>query len=281
MIRIGLAGWGDHGQLYGPGVKAAERLKVYSEHFSFVEVDSSYYAIPKPEQFAKWCSDTPEDFRFLIKAYQGMTGHLRGPNPYQDADMMFRAFLEAIEPVREAGKLSAVLFQFPPWFDCSKANVALLRKIKERIGDLPVALEFRHQSWFAGDMLEKTIDFMVKEGWIHSICDEPDAGPGSIPAVLRPTDSQWTVVRFHGRNAEGWNGNGRPDWRVVRYLYRYSMEELAEWKHKLVKLQEQTEQIVVVFNNNSGGDAADNAKQLMQLLGMKVKAAPPSQLELF
>ena len=94
---------------------------------------------------------------------------------------MFNAFRDAVQPAVEAGKLQSVLFQYPPWFDCTRENVTSLRWAKEAMGDLPVALEFRHQSWFTPQMRERTLTFLYKEGWIHSICDEPQAGDGSVP----------------------------------------------------------------------------------------------------
>ncbi|TVY10787.1 DUF72 domain-containing protein [Paenibacillus cremeus] len=282
MIRIGLAGWGDHDDLYEKGLPARDRLKVYSRYFSVVEVDSSFYAVQAEAQYEKWAQDTPDDFRFVIKAYQGMTGHLRGKSPFADTDAMFQAFRESIGPVQRAGKLTAVLFQYPPWFDCTRANVALVREAKERMSGLPVALEFRHQSWFAGEMREKTLTFMRQEGWMHSICDEPQAGSGSVPTVLEPTDSGVTIVRMHGRNVSGWNQQGGgPNWREVRYLYRYSQEELQEWQVHLELLQRSTREICIIFNNNSGGDAAQNATEMLQLLGMETKEFAPKQLDLF
>ncbi|UJF33529.1 DUF72 domain-containing protein [Paenibacillus hexagrammi] len=282
MISIGLAGWGDHELIYPTGIKPQDRLKQYSKYFSTVEVDSSYYAIHKPALMERWAAETPSDFTFLIKAYQGMTGHTRQSYSEQETHQMFESFKESIEPVQDGGKLKAVLFQYPPWFDCSRGNVSLIRSAKERMGDIPVALEFRHQSWFTPEMRSKTLSFMRDEGWIHSICDEPQVFPGSIPMVLEPTDSKITVVRFHGRNAGGWtSGGGAKDWREVRYLYRYSMEELREWAARLTVLEKQSGDICVIFNNNSGGDAAANAMQLIELLGLDKKELPPEQLEMF
>lgn len=281
MIRVGLAGWGDHDDLYVKGTPARDKLKVYSKQFPVVEVDSSFYAVQKADLYQRWAAETTDDFSFLIKAYQGMTGHLRGANPFPDTDSMFQAFKDSIEPVREAGKLKAVLFQYPPWFECDRNNVALLRAAKDRMGDIPVALEFRHQSWFAPDMMDKTLSFMQQEGWIHSICDEPQVEPGSVPTVLRPTDKQLTVVRFHGRNASGWSSGGSSNWREVRYLYRYNREELQEWRDNLRMLERDTEEICVIFNNNSGGDAAENAVEFMKLLDLEPGELAPKQLDLF
>lgn len=158
---------------------------------------------------------------------------------------------------------------------------------------IPCALEFRHQSWFAPAYRERTLDFMREQGWIHSVCDEPQAGDGSVPVVAEATDADYTIVRMHGRNAAGWNPGGNRDWREVRYLYRYNRAELEEWRDRLQALLGQTRGIGVIFNNNSGGDAADNAKEMMSLLGLRTpegrdpleRTAPPEpaaeQIDLF
>lgn len=278
MIRIGLTGWNGH-HAVGLGEKGG--IAAYSAQFPIVEVDSSFYAVQPARHFEKWCRETPPDFGFVIKAYQGMTLHLRGDNPFADAQEMFAAFARSIEPVREAGKLKMVLFQYPPWFDCNRRNVDLLRYTKAKLADLPLALEFRHQSWFDGEMRDKTLSFMEREGWIHSICDEPQVRPGSVPTVLRATDSRLTLVRFHGRNTKAWSQPSEENWRDVRYLYRYNTNELIDWKVRLLRLQETTEEICVIFNNNSGGDAGPNAKELMRLLGIAYKGEAPGQINLF
>lgn len=280
-IQIGLAGWGDHDDIYPPGTKPGDKLGEYGRRFPIVELDSSFYAIPAPERMVKWSEQTPDSFGFIVKAYQGMTGHTRGKIPFPDARSMFDAFRESAEALQAAGKLRAVLFQYPPWFDCGRKNVEVLRRTRQWMDGLPLALEFRHQSWFAGDMREKTLAFMREEGWIHSVCDEPQAGVGSIPTVLAPTRDDFTLVRLHGRNAEGWQSGGQPNWREVRYLYRYDEGELSEWKANIMQLLESTRTCWIVFNNNSGGDAAHNAMQLMRLLGLDVPALPPDQLSLF
>lgn len=280
-VRIGLSGWGDHDDIYEKGTKAGEKLGMYGNVFPIVEMDNSFYATPSPERMEKWAAQTPDSFGFVVKAYQGMTGHARGKSPYPDSRTMFQAFRESAEVLRQAGKLSAVLFQYPPWFDCERKHVDILRRTREWMDGFPLALEFRHQSWFAGEMREKTLAFMKEEGWIHTVCDEPQAGEGSVPLVLEATREDVSLVRLHGRNASGWHSSGQPNWREVRYLYRYSDEELEEWKEHIGKLLEKTRECWVIFNNNSGGDAADNAIQLMDKLGMKTPEKPPGQLSLF
>lgn len=282
MIRIGLSGWGDHYSIYPAGMAAKDKLKEYSGHYPLVEVDSSFYAVQPVRNFEKWDRETPPSFGFIVKAYQGMTGHLRGPNPFKQEEDMYDAFMESIEPIRNSGKLKAVLFQFPPWFNCTKMNVERLRWIKSKLEALPAALEFRHQSWYTERYRQQTLDFMKQEGWIHSVCDEPQAGEGSIPIVPTPTHPQMTLVRFHGRNVQGWTAPVEgEEWRNIRYLYQYSSDELQEWSARLRELALGSKEVCVIFNNNSGGHAADNAKEMIDLLDIRYEGLSSRQMDLF
>ncbi|WP_132744740.1 DUF72 domain-containing protein [Scopulibacillus darangshiensis] len=280
MIYVGLTGWGDHPAVYDHPSKGT-KLQMYSSHFPIVELDSAFYAILPEKNYVNWIKETPDSFSFIVKAYQTLTGHGRGDSPDQGLKETFAAFKSSIRPLIEAGKLGAVLFQYPPWFECTKENVNLLRFTKEIMADVPLALEFRNQSWFADGMKEKTLAFMKSEMWIHAVCDEPQSGVGSVPTVLVPTNEDKTIVRMHGRNTEGWVNRGQPNWREVRYLYRYNRNELEAWKEKLQALQKDTKDIYVLFNNNSGGDAADNANTLLTLLDIKYEGLAPKQLGLF
>lgn len=282
MISIGLTGWGDHDDLYPPGTSSKQKLGIYARHFPVVEVDSSFYAVLGRDTYSRWLDMTPPSFTFILKAYQGMTGHARGKIPFEGPGVMFQAYLDSIAPVVESGRLRAIMFQFPPWFDCNPDHVRQLRAVRKMMGRLPLALEFRHQSWFAQGMRERTLEFMREEGWIHIVCDEPQVGQGSVPTVLEPTDERLTIVRLHGRNAAGWTQSGAPNWREIRYLYRYNREELTEWRDKLRELESKgAREICMIFNNNSGGDAAANAREMMAILGMEPAELPPSQLDLF
>ncbi|WP_269411014.1 DUF72 domain-containing protein [Lentibacillus daqui] len=284
MIYIGLTGWGDHYSLYPAHIKAKDKLPEYSSHFPVVEVDASFYAIQPERNVTKWVNETPDTFRFVVKAYQGMTGHKRDELPFETKTAMFQAFKDSLKPYRKANKLAMVLFQFPPWFACKKENVDYLRYCKQQIGDIPVALEFRHQSWFSDAFRADTLAFIKQEGWIHTIVDEPQAGERSIPTVPVVTDENLALVRMHGRNVYGWNkpnGADNNSWREVRYLYRYNNAELSEWKDRIKQLSKGTKDIIVLFNNNSGGDAAGNAKQFQEMLGIEYAGLAPKQLRLF
>ncbi|EGK08446.1 protein of hypothetical function DUF72 [Desmospora sp. 8437] len=282
-IQIGVCGWGDH-DLYPAGTADRGKLSVYAGHFPVVEVDSTYHVIPHPERMAQWEEETPEAFRFVVKAYREMTGHGRREGaPVRSMREIFQEFAAAIRPMEKAGKLSAVLFQFPPWYDCTREHVRYIRRCRQAFPELPLAVEFRNRTWFEPRFRERTLRFLEEEGLIHVICDEPQAGSGSVPMVPAVTQPCQALIRFHGRNRSGWNQNGRSnaDWRNVRYAYRYTEEELMEWVGRIQQLKEQVEQVTLLFNNNSRGDAAGNAKQLMEMLNLEVKGLAPRQLEIF
>lgn len=280
MIYIGVTGWGDHDSLYPGQISSRDKLKAYAGHFPIVEVDSAFYAIQPKRNAEKWINETPSTFQFIVKAYQGMTGHMRGEIPFENKQAMFRAFKESLEPYIESDKLAMTLFQFPPWFKCIRENVDYLRWCKHEMGELPCALEFRHQSWFSSQYRQKTLDFLTIEKWIHSICDEPQSGEGSIPTVLKVTTPEKVLVRFHGRNLHGWQKRNAEDWREVRYLYRYNQQELQEWAYSIRELANDTKDVYLLFNNNSGGDAADNAKEMISLLKIEYEGLAPRQLDL-
>jgi uncharacterized protein YecE (DUF72 family) len=280
LIYIGVTGWGDQESLYPNQISPRDKLKAYSGHFPIVEVDSAFYAIQPKRNAEKWVNETPSNFQFIVKAYQGMTGHMREEIPFDNKQAMFRAFKESLEPYIEANKLAMTLFQFPPWFKCIRENVEYLRWCKHEMGDIPCALEFRHQSWFVPQYRQKTLDFLTSEKWIHSICDEPQSGEGSIPTVLKATTPGKVLIRFHGRNVHGWQKRKGEDWREVRYLYRYNQQELLEWAVSIGELVKDTKDVYLLFNNNSGGDAADNAKEMINLLEIEYEGLAPRQLDL-
>lgn len=281
LIFIGVTGWGDHDSLYPGQISPRDKLKEYAGHFPIVEVDAAFYAIQPKRNAEKWIHDTPESFQFIVKAYQGMTGHLRGDIPFENKQEMFKAFKESLEPYIETKKLAMALFQFPPWFDCKRENVEYLRWCKNEMDDIPCALEFRHQSWFSPQYRKGTLDFMKAEKWIHSICDEPQSGEGSIPTVIEALNRNRVLVRFHGRNIHGWQKRNAENWREVRYLYRYNKIELLEWADSIRKLANESINVYLLFNNNSGGDAADNAKEMIEILELEYDGLAPRQLDLF
>lgn len=281
MISIGLTGWGDHPEVYSEVTAAKYKLFDYSGHFPVVEVDTSFYAIPSPENIEKWCKDTPDNFQFVVKAYQGMTGHLRDELPFETRNDMFNAFRKCAETFKKHGKLAMVLVQFPPWFDCQGKNVQYIRYIKQQLMDYPIAIEFRNQTWYSPQMKEKTLQFLKEHELIHTICDEPQAGSGSVPFVAIATQ-QKVLIRIHGRNVHGWRNIGHGEnWRKVRFLYDYNEDELQKLAEYIKQLEHQSNDVFVLFNNNSGGHAAKNAKRMQQILQLEFDGLAPKQLGFF
>lgn len=279
MIQIGLTGWGDHPDLYVSS--ARERLQDYSAHFPVVELDAAFYAIQPIKNSLKWIKETPENFQFVVKAYQGITGHLRGDFPFDSIDEMFELYRQSVMPFKNSGKLSMILAQFPPWFQCTKENVQYLRKVREELKDFEVVIEFRHQSWYSSEYKNSTLQFLKENGLHHSVCDEPQAGDGSIPLVPIATTNK-VLLRLHGRNTYGWvNPGNNVKWREVRYLYDYNREELSSIKGICEYLEKQAKEVVVLFNNNSGGHAANNAKMFQSMLGIDFEGLAPKQLDFF
>lgn len=283
QVRVGLCGWGDH-DLYPAGTPSAKKLSIYAQHFPVVELDSTYHAIPSAERMEKWGQQTPAGFQFVVKAYRELTGHGRGKGaPKRSWKEIVSQYREAIRPLQEQGKCSMLLFQFPPWYDCKKAHVAYIRKIRDQFQDDTLAIEFRHQSWFRQAVCERTLRFLAEERLVHVVCDEPQVGESSVPIVSVVTHPDHSLVRFHGRNQSGWMNTRSPHWRRIRYAYRYQDEELLEWVERIQKLQKKTNQVTLLFNNNSQGDALGNAKTMMKYLSLDDQSNDfsPKQLKLF
>lgn len=277
MINIGLTTWSEHTSLLK---KPRPSLGEYASKLPVVEIDNPFYGIPSRKTFQEWESQTPDGFKFLIKANQAMTLQTSWETYFESEKALYQYYLDAIEPIVTAGKLDAVLCQFPAMFDCRAENVAHLRRMRHYLGDLPLSVELRHPSWYESDYLAQTIDFMRQERFILLTIDEPQVADRSIPFYPVVTHPNHAIFRLHGRYKEGWVAKG-DDWRKKRTLYRYNQEELTELKEAVLKVASQVETTTVIFNNNSGGDAADNALALKELLGIDYSGLNPEQIDLF
>nr|WP_263313907.1 DUF72 domain-containing protein [Mammaliicoccus sp. Marseille-Q6498] len=282
MIKIGLTGWGDHDSLYEDLSNKKDKLKAYAAHFPIVELDATYYAIQPQRNIEKWIRETPKNFKFVVKIHQALTGHADVKDFAEDKVELFNLFKDSMLPLKASGKLAMILVQFPPWFDLQTQNINYLRYVREQLKDFDVCIEFRNRSWFTDDVKEYTLEFLTEMNFIHSVCDEPQSGEGSIPLVNRITHDV-AFVRYHGRNVNGWTKKDMTDqeWRDVRYLYDYNETELKGLSEKVKILNHKAKEIYVVFNNNSGGHAAQNAKSYQNLLDIKYEGLAPKQLKLF
>jgi uncharacterized protein YecE (DUF72 family) len=297
-LRIGTCSWADEAlskYFYPPGLPAGERLAYYAREFDAVEVDSTYYRLPAEEMVARWAERTPDDFVMHVKAFGLMTRHpvkleqlppdLRDDAPTDAKGRVerpsrefrgevFRRFLDALEPLRSAGKLGGILFQFPSYVVRKEASFDYLRWASEQLGDDEPFVEFRHSSWFDEDGRDETLRFLEQIGATHVVVDAPriENAKNLVPTVPALTSST-LYVRFHGRNGATWNKRGGS--AAERFDYLYSEEELRGWIEPLRELAAQAQQAYAFFNNNAsspdgrGGrvaQAATNAKLLRQLL---------------
>lgn len=269
-IRVGTCAWSDHESYYPPGLPPNQRLTYYAQHFSIVEVDSTFYRLQPAKWFAGWADRTPSDFVFNVKAYGAMTRHHRQPRPgEEDLNAVFRRFDQSVAPLREAGKLKALHFQFPPWFTATPENRSWVAHCREQFPDDLVAVEFRHRSWFQGEEAAHTLDFLRTIQAVHVICDEPQVGSGSVPPVVAVTHRALAVVRFHGRNRSTWYVRGESS--AQRFDYLYTPSELEAWVRPVKEvLEPEVEEVHLLMNNNRENYAVRNALDMMELLGLPV-----------
>ena len=300
-IFVGTASWTDPSliackRFYPRGCHTAEaRLRHYARTFPFVEVDSAYYSVPDPYTAETWVSRTPEAFIFNIKAFRVFTGHWTTRNvlhsdiqkalpassksklymedfPSEILDELWRHYLLAIEPLKASGKLGAVHFQFAPWIESNSDGQALVRRSVERMTDYPVAVEFRHSSWFAAANQVETLALQRDLGVTHTIVDGPQGFSNSVPSVWEATNEELAIVRLHGRNHETWNIQSTT--AADRFNYDYSREELAQLVPQIRAVAKRVKRTQVIFNNNTQDQGQRNALTLMDLLGLEYSPPP-------
>jgi uncharacterized protein YecE (DUF72 family) len=288
-IAVGTAGWTDKtliesGWYPADASNPEKRLRYYARQFPLVEVDSAYYALPAERTAAAWAERTPVEFTFNVKAFSLFTQHptpvkalptdlreaaakagkervyLKDVDPKVTAQAWDR-FLAALEPLRSAGKLGAILLQFPPWFPISRANKQYILDCAERVAPDRVCVEFRNHTWMTADNQKETLGFLSDHDLPYVCVDEPQGYPNSIPPVLAAT-SGLAVVRLHG-HSDHWDAKSVQE----RFRYRYDDKELKKWARNVKKLAEDAEETQVIFNNCYRDYAHVNAQQLESLLG--------------
>jgi uncharacterized protein YecE (DUF72 family) len=288
QIRVGTAGWTDKSLIdsgwYPPDATTPEkRLRYYATQFPLVEVDSAYYALPAERTAAAWAARTPAGFTFNIKAFSLFTQHptrvralpvdlreaagqagkervyLKDVAP-EVADQAWDRFLAALEPLRQAGQLGAILLQFPPWFPISRSNKQYIEACADRIAPRRACVEFRNHTWMTPDNQKETLDFLAARRLPYVCVDMPQGYPSSIPPVLAAT-SDLAVVRLHGHS-----GNWESNDIQRRFRYRYSDEEITQWAGRVSQLAEDAAETHVVFNNCYRDYAHVNARQLAERL---------------
>jgi uncharacterized protein YecE (DUF72 family) len=294
-ILIGTSSWTDptlvkEGSFYPSAVRSAEaRLRYYADHFPLVEVDSTYYFPPTERNAVLWLERTPPTFTFNIKAYSLLTNHptkvdsiskdlrdelpeelLGKRNLYREqlpepvVEEIWRRFHDALMPLHSAGKLGAVLFQFPQWFVIGRKSKDYVLECAERLKDFRIAVEFRHKTWLEERNAEETLSFLEEHDLPFVSVDMPQGFDSSLPPLAAVTARDLAMVRFHGRNTEAWNV--KSDTASARFRYEYSQGELLEWVPRIHEMASQARETHVLMNNCYRDFAVNNARQLGDLL---------------
>jgi uncharacterized protein YecE (DUF72 family) len=269
-------------------MSAEERLRFYASRFPLAEVDSTYYRPPSEQQAQLWAQRTPEDFRFDVKAYSLLTGHPTLPqslwpdlrehlspeaaekkNVYPghldpDAlDEAWRRFEAALRPLHEAGKLGAVLFQYPPWFGPRRSTRDELGRLRERLPDYRVSVEFRSPRWLSTpEDRERTLGLLEELGLTFVSVDAPEAS--GLPRLFASTTDDLAVVRFHGRADRAWTTTAGT--AAERFRYLYSEPELRDLARSTAELAGQVRETHLLMNNCYRDFAVRNAAQLGELV---------------
>lgn len=255
-ILIGTSGYSYDdwvGPFYPPGTKQADFLEYYAREFPVTELNFTYYRMPDAYLTRRMSVLTPGSFLFTIKAHKTLTHEIRPEAFRAEAE----AFLSGIEPIRDAGKLGAILLQFPFGFHYTNENRRYLDSLCSTLHGFPLAVEFRNSQW-----QRESVSWGLRERGVALVnVDEPQ-----LMGLLKPQDqvtSKIGYLRFHGRNGGNWwNGDN-----VTRYDYLYSDDELNEWVPKIIKMAESAQVILIVFNNHSKGQAIQNARRLKEMFG--------------
>jgi uncharacterized protein YecE (DUF72 family) len=292
-IRTGTCSWTDPTLLketdWYPkrSMTAAARLAFYAEHFPLVEADSTYYRPPGEQLTRGWVEHSPAGFTFNIKAYSLFTHHPTQPESlwpdlhegikpefagkrrlyaeHLDPDALDEAwerFGHALGPLRKAGKLGAVLMQYPTWFTPKRANRQELESLPGRLPGTRICVEFRSPRWLAGDDRQRTIDLLRQLDLALVVLDAPRAsGLETVPAV---TSDELAVVRFHGRADEAWKAKGAA--AAERFRYLYNDDELRAWAPDIRHLAGEAAEVHLLMNNCYQDYGVRNGADMQRLL---------------
>ena len=235
-IRIGCSGWNyahwRNGVFYPPRCAARNWLRFYARYFDTVEVNSTFYRLPRASSVARWVEESPPEFTFAVKVSRYITHVKRLVDAHEHLPLLF----ERIAPLRASPKLGPLLWQLPPTF--ARDDARLREALAQFPRELRHAVEFRHDSWFDPQTLELLAD--------HGV---------ALVVAGSPVESEagFSYVRFH-RGLRGRRGN-------------YSDAELAEWAEMLRRRAARGD-VYAYFNNDWEGFAPRNASRLRELLGI-------------
>jgi uncharacterized protein YecE (DUF72 family) len=239
-VRIGCSGWNykDWREVFYPkGLPANKWLERYSEAFDTVEINNTFYRLPKVEAVENWVKQTPRGFQFTVKASRYLT-HIKRLSTVEHG---VKLFYERIEPLANSPKMGPVLWQLPANFrrDDERLAGALEHLPKGRH-----CFEFRHPSWFCEDVYK----LLRKHRAALVIGDTPER-----KFQTHEITAKWTFVRFHyGHRGRGGN---------------YSKTELEEWAARIREWRKEVD-VYAYFNNDWKAFAVQNALELKHQLSV-------------
>jgi len=276
-IYVGPAGW-HYKDWYGPfypkpAPKGFKELDYLARYFNTAEINSTFYRPANPFMGAAWVRKVAHNplFCFTAKLWQQFT-HAKGLLAKDDAHL----FMQGIDPLLDAGKLGALLCQFPWSFKNEEQARERVSGIARLFSHTPLVFEFRHQSWNSPGIRQ----FISGLGAGIAAIDQPVIG-NSIP--FEPVHTGHIgYVRLHGRNYKHWfpkKGENQP--ASARYDYLYSAEELDQVKQVVSSAGQHPGRTFVIFNNHPWGQAVANAAQLRTALGQAAAALPDELIDAF
>lgn len=253
-LRIGTSGF-DYpewkGVFYPTGLSRKEFLGYYSERFGTLEINYTYYSQPRPENVQAMLERSRGPLDFSIKAHRSLTHDRDSAN----LPLSIRDFRSGIKPLVQAGRLAAVLLEFPFSFHYTPDERRYLARLLGELEGLPLVVEFRNAEWYGARVIESLRKRRV------GLCALDLPRLEGLPPVSDLVTSDTAYVRFHGRNSTSWWSGDAGS----RYEYRYDRNELSGWISRLESLCSQARKTRVYFNNHRRGDAAANALELTLL----------------
>ena len=283
-LRIGTSGWNYpagqgtwNGLFYPLAVKGRrqrgagpkfDELVYYAEHFDTVEVNTTFYGQPKATVAQTWADRTPPGFEFSLKLYRMLTHPDMPGVPALDVEAI-DTYRRGVEPLAAAGKIGALLAQFPPSFKQNPESQGYLDALLGRFRDYPVAVELRHRSW--SDDFASTLSLLNSHNAALTQIDEPKFKL-SIRQNQLPNISGFYYMRLHGRNAAQW---WKHDKSEDRYNYLYSANELTPFAETAGAARRLVKKFYLYFNNHFASKAVVNAVMIKSQLGEPVPGAYP------
>lgn len=277
-IRVGTSGWsypsgrGTWNGLFYPArrPRGFDELRYYAEHFDLVELNSSFYRVPDPGLTRRWVERTPPGFLFSVKLYQKFThpDMYLARNGVADWNLSagdFDEFRRGIDPLAHAGRLTALLVQFPPSFHAGVETRDYLDWLLGGLRDYPLAVELRHRSWSDAAAETETQLRTHRAAWV--LIDEPKFRDSIGETGMAPGDSAPLYMRFHGRNAAAWWDHAESE---DRYDYLYSRRELRPFAETASRAAASGRRVLMLLNNHFSAKAVANAVILKDELGLPV-----------